>query len=139
MLSLRTTREGENGANCGKIADSAAHLRPMARKIVLIVGRLAQLPEWALCTRRVSAICERESRIAGFQDLWNSLHDDKNDYISDAKAQDCPRPFAFDPRSRLRAKHSSEYGTRESGKDTAGAAWCRTGAGRSRSDLAGKG
>src|ERR1039458_997700 len=95
----------------GKIADSAVHTRPMARKIVCNgrqscpAARVVRLSAARLgFSRAFNTLCR-------LQNVWNSLHDDKYDCISDLWAQNCPRPSAFDPgSSRLRAKRSGEPG-----------------------------
>jgi len=133
MLSLRTAHKGKNGANCGKIADSAVHLRLMARKIVLTVGRLARLPEWSAACVAFRLFASVNHVLPAFRNVWNSLHDDKNDCISDAWAQNCPRPFAFDPRGRLRAKCSGEPA-----KDAAAAIYRCASTGSSREDANGR-
>jgi hypothetical protein len=130
-----------NGGNLRKIADSAAHTRLFARKIVCNgrqscpAARVVRLPAAGFgFSRALNTLCL-------LQNVWNSLHDDKNDCIFDPWAENCPRSSAFDPgSSRLRAKRS---GQQCSGEDTTGAAarpthLGRTGTGCSREDASGR-
>jgi hypothetical protein len=121
-------------AICAKIADSAVHARLLTRKIVFNGRRrctgLLPAPRFRL-SRAFDTLCR----------FWNSLHDDKDDSISNPWAQDCPRPSALIAgSSRLRAKRTGEGATgainRCASSDRARLA--RTGTNRSREDACGR-
>ena len=131
-------------ALCGKIADSAVHARLLTRKIVCNgrqscpAARVVRLPAARLgFSRAFNTLCR-------LQNLWNSLHDDKNDCIFDPWAKNCPRPSALIAGSgRLRAKRSGQRRPGSPGEDAAGAAdrrthFGRTGTGFSREDASGR-
>jgi len=110
-------------AICGKIADSAVHARLLTRKIVCN-GRQscpAARPAWLPASR--FDYPRAFNTLYRLQLVWISLHDDKNDYIFDPWAHDCPRSFAFfTGSSRLRAKRSGRRRPGSPGEDATGAA-----------------